>query len=300
MRILSIGECMIELSEAAAGPDLWRMGVAGDTLNTAWYLRRLLPEDFEVAYATRLGTDEFSARILGFLAAAGLDTAFVQRDPARGPGLYAISLKDGERSFTYWRGQSAARHLADEPEVLAEALSGARLAYLSGITLAILAPDRREALLATLKASAVPFAFDPNVRPRLWESPEAARDWVTRAASAAAILLPSADDEAAAFGDASAEATLARYAALGVPEIAVKAGGGPIHWQAEGTAGVAAAHAPVAPVDTTGAGDSFNAGYLAARLTGAGPEAAIAAGHHVAAQVVLARGALTEIAAPVL
>ncbi|MGZ9812521.1 sugar kinase [Pseudoroseicyclus sp. H15] len=300
-RIVSIGECMIELSEAAGAgpaPGLWSMGVAGDTLNTAWYLRRLLPEGWQVSYATRLGEDAFSARILGFLESAGLDTAHVQRDAVRGPGLYAITLTEGERSFTYWRGQSAARHLADDPAALAAAVEGAEMVYFSGITLAILAPDRREELLDLLATAGVPVAFDPNIRPRLWESPEAARDWVSRAARTAAILLPSADDEAAAFGDTSPEATLARYADLGVPEIVVKAGGGPIHWQAEGTSGVAGAHAAVVPVDTTGAGDSFNAGYLAARLTGAAPATAISSGHHIAAQVVLARGALTEITPP--
>ncbi|WP_328801136.1 sugar kinase [Pseudoroseicyclus tamaricis] len=296
-RIVSIGECMIELSEAGQG-GLWSMGIAGDTLNTAWYLRRLLPEAWRVGYVTRVGEEEFSARILAFLQEAGLEVAHVQRDAERGPGLYAISLKEGERSFTYWRGQSAARRLADDPGKVAEALEGARLAYLSGITLAILEPGRREALLEVLAQSGVPFAFDPNIRPRLWESMDVARDWVHRASRAAAILLPSADDEAAAFGDTSPEATRARYAALGVPEVVVKAGGGPIHWQAEGEEGCAQGHAPVVPVDTTGAGDSFNAGYLAARLQGAAPAAAIAAGHHVAAQVVMARGALTAITPP--
>jgi 2-dehydro-3-deoxygluconokinase len=290
MRFVAIGEAMIELS--GDGGEVWRMGVAGDTLNTAWYARALLPAGWSVDYLSRVGTDPFSDRIAGFMAAAGIGTAHLARDPARGPGLYAITLKGGERSFTYWRGQSAARHLADDPAALAAGLAGAKLVYLSGITLAILAPDRRAALLDAVAASGAPLAFDPNYRPRLWEGPEAARDWGERAARAAAFVLPSADDEAALFGDPSADATLARYCGWGVPEVVVKAGGGPVHlW--DGAAALVLADLPRAEVvDSTGAGDSFNAGYLAARLGGAGAEGAARAGHALAARVVQGFGAL--------
>lgn len=294
MRFVAIGEAMIELS--GDGGEAWRMGVAGDTLNTAWYARRLLPAGWTVDYLSRLGTDPFSDRIARFIAQAGIGTAHLQRDPARGPGLYAITLKGGERSFTYWRGQSAARHLADDPAALAAGLAGAGLVYLSGITLAILAPDRRAALLEAVATSRAPLAFDPNHRPRLWEGPESARDWCTRAARAAAWVLPSADDEAALFGDPTAAATLARYRDWGVPEVAVKAGGAPVHlW--DGTAAQVLADLPRAEVvDSTGAGDSFNAGYLAARLGGAAPDVAARAGHALAARVVQGFGALVPAA----
>src|SRR5690606_21032151 len=100
--ILSIGEAMVELSPS--GQDgLWRLGIAGDTLNTAWYLRRLLPADWRVAYCSRVGLGEFSQQMVDFLAAEGIDATHVTRDPQREIALYAISLKDGERSFSYWR-----------------------------------------------------------------------------------------------------------------------------------------------------------------------------------------------------
>lgn len=289
MRFVAVGEAMLELS--GAGGEFWRMGVAGDTLNTLWYAAPRLPPGWTADYLTRIGTDPFSDRIAAFLAAAGIGTAHVQRDPDRGPGLYAISLDGGERRFTYWRGQSAARHLADDAAALAAGLAGAGLVYLSGITLAILAPDRRAALLAAVAAAGAPLAFDPNYRPRLWESPAAARDWTGRAARAARWVLPSADDEAAAFGDADAAATLARYRDWGVPEVAVKAGGAAVHlWH--GQTRRIDDLPRVDPVDTTGAGDSFNAGFLAARLGGAAPADAVRAGHALAARVVQGYGAL--------
>lgn len=291
-QFLSIGECMLELSEA--GDDLWTMGVAGDTLNTAWYARRALADDWQVDYLTRIGTDRFSDRIAGFLTAEGIGTGHVQRDPDRGAGLYAISLTEGERSFTYWRGQSAARHLADDEAALAGALRGAGVVYFTGITLAILAPDRREVLLRaalSAKAKGAMVAFDPNIRPKLWESPHAARNWIMRAAGAASILLPSFDDEAASFGDATPEATAARYREVGAGEVVVKNGGGEMLIAASEVLRIGDL-ARVRPVDSTGAGDSFNAAYLAARLGGAGPAEAARRGHDLASRVVLAKGAL--------
>lgn len=285
-RFVAIGEVMIELSGAT--DDLWRLGVAGDTLNTAWYMRERLGADWQVDYVTRVGTDPFSDRIADFLDREGIGTDHVARDPDRGPGLYAITLTEGERSFTYWRGQSAARHLADDPAALDRALAGAAQVYLSGITLAILSPDRREALLGRVAASGVPMAFDPNYRPRLWEDAATARHWIEAAARLARVVLPSADDEAACFGDATPAETAARYAAL-TGEVVVKAGGDGVHL-GDGT--IIDDLEKVTPRDTTGAGDSFNAGYLAARLSGEGPEQAVRAGHALATRVVSGPGAL--------
>ena len=142
-QLIALGECMLELSQADS--ELWQLGVAGDTLNTAWYARRLLSQSqWRVAYGTRIGTDRFSQRIDDFIANAGIETTWIQRDTKRTAGLYAINLDGGERSFSYWRSQSAARHFADDPVWLARALHASDLIYLSGITLAILTPQARQ------------------------------------------------------------------------------------------------------------------------------------------------------------
>ncbi|MBL8562857.1 MAG: sugar kinase, partial [Gemmobacter sp.] len=120
MRILALGEMMVELS--GAGPGLWRQGFAGDTFNTAWYLAALR-RDWCVSYGTRLGSDPLSAAALAALTAAGISDHWITRDPRRSIGLYMIALHEGERSFSYWRGQSAARLLADDPAWLAEAMA---------------------------------------------------------------------------------------------------------------------------------------------------------------------------------
>jgi 2-dehydro-3-deoxygluconokinase len=294
-RILSIGECMVELAPTdTAG--LWRQGIAGDTLNTAWYARASLPPDWTVDYATRLGRDRFSDDIADFLTANGIGTGHITRDDTRQPGLYAISLDaNGERSFTYWRGQSAARHLADDPEPLARAIAGARLAFTSGITLAILPPAGRETLLRCLadgRGNGTLIAFDPNIRPKLWEDMDNARHWITRLASIADIILPSFDDEAATFGDPTPEATRTRYRDGGAIEIVVKNAGRPIHWADATAEGHVTDLSKADPVDTTGAGDSFNGAYLAARLLGQDIPRSITAAHAMALRVIAHRGAL--------
>jgi 2-dehydro-3-deoxygluconokinase len=294
MRVLCIGECMVEF--ARRGDGLWEQGFAGDTLNTAWALRALLPRSARVDYLTRVGTDAFSDAMVAMFAAAGIGTNHVGRDTARTVGLYAIRTDaSGERSFGYWRSDSAARGLAADPAMLAAALSGADLVYLSGITLAILPTGDRERLLQALgprSGRAFRVAFDPNLRPRLWEDGATAARTISRAAALADILLPTHEDEAAGFGDADAAATLARYCGLGVPEVVVKDGTRPTPWRL----GPQGGRSPVVPsrrvIDTTGAGDAFNGAYLAARLAGAGAAPAVALAQRVAARVVEERGAL--------
>ena len=105
---------------------MYRLGYAGDTLNTAWYMRALLPEDWEVDYVTALGDDMYSGQMRAFIDKAGIGTGHIQTIEGRRPGLYMIHQDKGDRHFTYWRGQSAAKLLADDPAALEAALDGRR------------------------------------------------------------------------------------------------------------------------------------------------------------------------------
>ncbi|QIB33596.1 sugar kinase [Ancylobacter pratisalsi] len=299
---LSIGEAMVELSQHEGA--LWRMGFAGDTLNTAWYMRACLDQDtvaggWRVAYFSRLGADPFSERMIRFLDANRIETGYIGRDPQRNVGLYSIELHEGERSFSYWRGQSAARLLADDEAALASAIAQADAVYFSGVTLAILAPDRRAFLLecvAQTRAAGKMTAFDPNLRPQLWESADAMREWLRRAAGVATIALPSFDDEATWFGDADILACARRWREDGAGEVVVKNGGGTLALLAGSGEIETQECTRVVPVDSTGAGDSFNGGYLAARLRGLAPSRAARCAHDLAMRVVGARGALLPMA----
>ena len=246
---------------------------------------------------TRLGQDSLSDAFAAEMAADGMALDGVQRDPSRHMGLYLIELTGVERSFHYWRDTSAARRLADDPEVLARALTGVGLVHLSGITLAILSPAAREALFAALagvRAAGGVVSFDPNIRPRLWASADDLRRTITRMLALTDIALPSLDDEAAHFGDRDAGHTIRRMAGQGVADVVVKDGAGPVTLGLGGTVTVWPTPGVAKIRDTTGAGDAFNAGYLAARVMGHAPQAAVAAGQSLAAVVLGQFGARAE------
>ncbi len=295
--VAAIGECMIELS---AEPDgRWRLGYAGDTFNALWTLRALLPAHVSCDYVSAFGDDPFSAAQLGFFADNGIGTRASPRMEGARPGLYAITLDGHERSFTYWRSDSAARRLADDETALAQSLAGRNLVLLSGISLAILEPAGRERLFAALRAArdnGSLIAFDPNYRPRLWNAPEAAREANAKAFAVADIALPTFPDEAELYGDAEPAATADRLAEAGVREVVVKNGTEPALVRSDDTDLIVPASPSPSPVDTTGAGDSFNGAYLAARLLGLEPGAAAAVAHRVAARCVETRGALAPVA----
>jgi len=290
----SIGECMIELS-AGKGAQ-WRMGFAGDTFNTAWYVRALLPAARRVAYVTGLGDDPFSDKMRAFFADAGIETDRIRNVAGRRPGLYAITLDRAERSFTYWRGQSAARALADDAGWLKSALSGAGMLYFSGITLAILEPAARRRLmtmLASTRKAGVTIAFDPNYRPVLWPDKKTARAAMEAAFAISDIALPTLSDGEALFGKGFRR--MVESLAVEGGEFVLKNGDEPALVFGDGKKGEVPPVKAKKLVDTTGAGDSFSGGYLAGRLLGLDPFRSAKLGHTVAAQVVGVHGALAKI-----
>jgi len=294
-RVCCVGEVMIELSNALGGTP--QLGVAGDTYNTAVYLGRLLRgSPIEISYVTALGKDPYSSKIEHALKDHGLDVSLVETRPDLMPGLYAIDTDEfGERSFSYWRSNSAARSLFSEPcSVSPSDMLGADLIYLSGITMAILPSKVRQRLIdfiAEFRSRGGVFAYDSNYRPRLWESRGIAQDINEQMWRAADIALPSVDDEMELFGDRDEAAVLARLSRFGVSQGALKRGAeGPL--DLSGVASPQDLQAVSKVVDSTAAGDSFNAGYLAAYLKGETTQIALETGHNLAAKVISARGAI--------
>jgi 2-dehydro-3-deoxygluconokinase len=291
--VACLGEAMVELSLSDETPDQAGIGFAGDTLNTAIYLKRNAPGT-DVAYVTKLGSDRLSDRMLAMMEGENLNTDLVLRSPTRMPGLYAIATDAaGERSFLYWRDTSAARALFQSPALALSDLASFDVLYFSAISLAILPEENRRDFLHSLaayRAGGGLVAFDSNYRPRLWHGAETARRDVEAAWRATDIGLPSVDDEMALFGDPDADAVIDRLNRWGVTSGALKCG-------AKGPRSLDGAPAPDCPpaprvIDSTAAGDSFNGGYLAARFSGQDQTTALAAGHALASQVVQHRGAI--------
>ncbi|WP_430474415.1 sugar kinase [Thalassospira lucentensis] len=294
--ILLIGECMIELSPLQGGE--FKSGFAGDTFNTAWYLRRKMRDAWNVGYFTAVGDDHWSAEMLRFFAGAGVDTRDVVTVAGRSPGLYIVRLEKGERSFSYWRSNSAARAMMDDKEQFERSLEGKGVIFFSGITLAILSPENRDRFIAALAQARLKgslIAFDPNVRPHLWESSDVMRSTISKAGEVADIVLPSFEDEHTHFGDKSSEETIRRYATEPGKVIVVKNGGHEVVTQSsQGDLSFWAPAKVENPVDTTAAGDAFNAGFLASYLEDENIPDAVACGGALAAKVISKLGALVD------
>ena len=294
IRLLAIGEVMAEIRVGAEGGFV--LGFAGDTYNTAIYAAREMQQAGSVGYVTRIGGEPLSTALLQQAVAEGLDTGHIAVDDNRNIGIYAVATDaHGERSFSYWRSQSAARRLF-AVEAAALFMPLAEITYLSGITLAILTQAARTRLfdlLAELRdTGATKIAFDSNFRPALWEDAATARTTMERMWELTDIALPSMDDEMAIMGADRESVVIDRFAGREWDGIAIKRGvRGPV------SPFIADADMPHFPparavVDTTAAGDSFNAGYLAAFLNGAEEVGCMLAGHQLAARVVGAPGAI--------
>jgi 2-dehydro-3-deoxygluconokinase len=293
-RIVVVGEAIIEL--VRGGDGRFALGCAGDTFNVAVYLARA---GMDAAFATALGEDPYSEAMLALAAAEGVASDLVLRRRGRLPGLAVIDADaSGAHHRHDWCGEAPARDLFELPDWgrLAEGLTRAKLVYFSGITLSLYSNvglGRFLAIIETIRQQGVKIAFDGNFRPRGWRGDLArTRTVFVEALKRTDMALPTYDDEAVLWGDPSPEATVERLQAFGIAEIVVKNGPNSALVAAGGQSEFIPVPEVVTPIDSTAAGDGFNAAYIAARLSGNGPLEAAAAAHRLAGQVIRHHGAL--------
>lgn len=302
-KIALIGECMIELNGSPFA-EMWQT-YGGDSLNTATYLARVSSRDeVDVQYISALGMDNLSNGMLARWQQEGINTTAVLRDEKRQPGLYLIQLDEqGERTFLYWRNQSAARYLlqhSDYPLALAQ-LEQADMVYLSGISLAILPEQDRLTLiqqLEQLSKKGIQIIFDSNYRPALWDCSEQTREIYSALYPLIDVALVTFDDEQALWQDQNAEASIKRLKSQGVKTVVVKQGKqGAIFETCSSEGG----NVPTQPihnvVDSTSAGDAFNAGFLAGYLQGKDMYSCCQQGNQLAGIVIQHKGAIIPAAA---
>ncbi|MEP3247735.1 MAG: sugar kinase [Sneathiella sp.] len=287
-KILAIGEIMLEMADVGGG--LFKRSFAGDTFNVAHYLNAVTSGRLTADYLTALGEDEQSRECLAFMEAHGVSTARCLIDPTRTVGLFILSNDDkGEKQYGYWRGQSAARHVFDQPRDL----SGYDLVYFSGITAAITAgKDNFLHSLRGVKQAGGRIAYDYNHRVKLWSQNDALL--FAEKITPIADLIKISDEELELLYPDRGMSDLSNAA----PEAnwVLTCGGekGEV-WRG----GTLIAHqefdAVETVIDSSAAGDSFIASYIAAEILGQDVQAGLQLGHKVASQVVLGKGSIVPI-----
>jgi 2-dehydro-3-deoxygluconokinase len=290
--VLVVGEPLVELFEEPTGTV--RRGLGGDALNLAVYLARVSPT-IDVMLATAVGSDTDSDALIALCRDEGVDGRYVRRVAGAELGRYRVTVDgSGERAFAYERSESPFRDALDDEGALPDPGSVDALCF-SGIAVAVLRDAGRTTLFGY--AEAVRHAegmviYDPNHRSALWTDDTDAREWTARIAPIADVLIASAEDgRQLTNADSTFEIALA-FHAMGAREVVVTDGPGPCVVSRQGAVAAIDAVRALPVIDTTAAGDAFDAGYIAARLRGEIPERSAAAGHALAATVVGHRGAI--------
>lgn len=298
-KLAIIGECMAEISGHILGE--MQQSYGGDTLNTALYLKTILPNSGTVSFVSVMGGEPLSNAIIHRWKRAGIDTSTVLIDPSRQVGLYMIENDEsGERTFQYWRNDSAAKYLLQHQDIASvfNNLSGYDGIFLSGISLAILDNDDKHELirqLRILKLQGSQIIFDGNYRPQLWENQTSAQLFYHLMYQISDLALITFDDEQLLWGDSDLEACKNRLATKNITHLVLKDGANGCYYIHKDKT----IHIPTTPVakviDTTAAGDSFNAGFLAGWLSNKNAKECAELGNALAGQVIQQKGAIVPI-----
>lgn len=291
-RVLIVGEPLVELLEDPPGTP--RRGFGGDALNLAVYLKRESPE-LHVSLASAIGDDPDSDALLALCRDEGIEDSQLRRVTGAELGRYRVTVDaSGERAFSYARSQSPFRGMLDGGDILPDRAGVDALCF-SGIAMAVLRDAGRRTLLSYAVAvheRGGMVVYDPNHRPALWQDDDEARAWIARIAPTVDVLLGSTEDGLRLTDRATPRAIADAFRAMGAREVVVTDGSNPCVIVVEDTVTEVAPTPPDQIIDTTAAGDAFDAGYLAARLSGRSVSASALAGHAVAARAVAHRGAL--------
>lgn len=293
-KVAVIGECMVELYQTKKS--LYKQTFGGDTFNCSVYLKRVF-EKADVEYVTVLGEDELSKEMMKFIHKQNIKTSYIDLLKDKNPGLYIINTKNGERSFSYWRGEAAAKQLflTSSLNKMSEDFLDFDLIYFSAITLAIMSEEGRNTMFRVLKkarAAGVKVAFDSNYRPRLYKNSDEARKIYEQAIHYCDIFLPSIDDEKELWGELDSHSIIQKAKKAGCSEIVIKCGKEDIVYYHEDDTKTIKTKQLKKIVDSTSAGDSFNGAYLASRLKGKTIEQSIKKAKKLAAQVIMHQGAI--------
>lgn len=290
--VLAIGDPLIALMPnepiGIDAADSLAIRVGGAEINTAIGVRRL---GVAAGWLGRVGDDPFGRRVLATLEREGVERALAIVDPDAPTGLYVREwLADGRRRpYYYRRGAAGARLAADDwPQPWPHGVPLPNVVHATGITLAISATSSAalHAILDRAVDAGATISIDPNYRPALWPDATRAREALAHLARRADLLLLSEDDARALFGSDDPVVALAAAGELGASTVVFKRGARGAVVRHRGRDCEIAAAKVAREVDPVGAGDAFNAGFLAAIARGLDAELAARCGAWCGARAV--------------
>lgn len=300
--VLVAGETLIDFLPEAPGPlatvESFTRRAGGAPANVAVGLARL---DRTPWFCTALATDAFGTHLRGVLATEGVPDRFVTTDPDRPTALAFVSQdRAADREFRFYRKNTADTNL-DTAVVPEGTLESVEVVAIGGVTLTV-EPARSATLdlLDRATDAGCAIVFDPNERPELWDPDVDRRETIERVLAASDVLKASLEDLAALDVD-SGVGSPERLLEYGPDTVVLTQGSegselvagegspwGPGSWDHPG-------YEPEDVVDTTGAGDAFMAGVVAALVDGEGPRETLAFANATAAAATTADGAMSAL-----
>jgi len=266
--IVALGEPLLEFNAMESGPldkvDKYEVGWGGDTSNFAVAVSRL---GRKVGYVCRIGDDDFGQTFINLWKSESIDTKYIIKEKDSFTGIYFISRHGESHQFAYYRKDSAASHLSPE-DIPTDYIANARIFHTSGISQAI-SESACEAVFYAIEVARkadVLVSYDPNLRLKLWDE-DRARDIVMETISMSDFVFPSLDDAIYLSGLEDSYAILEYFLEKGPKVVALKLGEKGVLL---GTGNQIFQIKPfqVDVVDTTGAGDAFDGGFVSAYLQG--------------------------------
>ena len=290
-KVVTIGDAMITMNPTSTGPlrfvTHFERKVGGAELNFAIGCARL---GLHSRWISLLGKDEFGRVIYNFTRGEGVDMSYVQFVEGYPTSLNFKEIQeDGSGKTFYYRYQSPISTFTIDM-IKAEMLEGVALLHLTGVFLAI-DPKNLELvqkLIQIAKEKNIPISFDPNIRLKLWTIEEARKVYD--------MIFPDIDilltglDEIRLITGTDSEADLENFAAAyNIRDLVIKDGANGSKLYREGM-WTRVSSFKITPVDTVGAGDGFDAGYVYGWLHGYEPDKLLRFANGVGALVTTVSG----------
>ena len=295
IKICAIGECMMELTNAKSA--LYSQSIAGDTLNFSSYLDKNI---FDTSYLTAVGTSEISKRVINFLHKKKIKTNLLSQIDSHEIGLYLIeNSKVGEKIFYYWRDNSAAKFFFNNQNLkkYKNQLKKFQYIYFSGITISLFENHNFVnfiSILGLLKKKQIKIIFDFNIRIKRW-SKKKLFSYFSKTLPFVDILFASGEDLNFLKGNASLKTFKNLIQKYNI-EHGIYRNNARLNYSFyKDESYFIKNKIKNKVVDTSGAGDGYNAAYISKFIKFNDPQKALHAASAIGAKIVMKKGAIVNV-----